>query len=64
MTRKKRIGLDTHLRVLRTAIDKLGSTPPDRWRDFETPFLKDLHHTFSTAVKVIDGELDRRAATP
>lgn len=64
MVRKKRVGLDMHLRVLRTAIDKLGSTPPDRWRDFETPFLQDLHHAFSTATAVVGAELQRRKAAP
>jgi hypothetical protein len=62
MTRKNRLGLDTHLRVLRIAIDKLGDTPPDRWRDFETSFLKDLRHAFVTATGVIDAELERRTA--
>lgn len=62
MVRKNRVGLDTHLRVLRTAIDKLGATPPDRWRDFETLFLQDLRHAFATATGVIDAELERRAA--
>lgn len=62
MSRKKRLGLERHLKTLSTSIDKLGSTAPDRWQDFDTAFLRDLKRAFSTALSAIDAELERREA--
>lgn len=61
MSRKKRLGLERHLKTLSASIDKLGSTAPDRWQNFGTEFLWDLKRAFSTALSTIEAELERRA---
>jgi hypothetical protein len=41
---------------LLTAVDRLGSTPPDKWREIEDPLLDDLRRVFHSAIGTIEGE--------
>lgn len=62
LQRKKRLGLQAHVRAVRAAIDKLGSTAPDKWREFEVSELHDLEFAFESALGAIRAELKRRAS--
>jgi hypothetical protein len=58
----KRLGFD---QFLRSAVDRLGSTPPDQWRSIEEPLLNDLRRVFHSAIGAIEGELAvRGGSTP
>jgi len=55
--RKTRLSLDSWLRG---AVDKLGGTPPDYWRNLDTELLTDLQRVMTSALGTIDGELKAR----
>lgn len=42
---------------LRTAVDRLGSAPPDQWRNVDVALLNDLRRVFHGAIGSIEGEL-------
>lgn len=50
----KRLGFD---QFLRSAVDRLGSTPPDQWRSVDAALLNDLRRVFHSAIGAIEGEL-------
>lgn len=50
----KRLGFE---QFLRTAVDRLGSTPPDQWQSIEVALLNDLRRVFHGAIGSIEGEL-------
>lgn len=56
----KRLGFD---QFLRTAVDRLGSTPPDQWRNIDETLLNDLRRVFHGAIGSIEGELAVRGET-
>lgn len=56
----KKLGFD---QFLRGAVDRLGSTPPDQWRQVDEDLLQDLHRVFSSALGSIDGVLGLKTKT-
>jgi hypothetical protein len=56
----KRLGFD---QFLRSAVDRLGSTPPDRWRSVDDALLNELRRVFHSAIGAIEGELAARGGT-
>lgn len=52
------------VQFLRTTVDRLGSAPPDQWKDVDTQMLTDLRRVFHAALGAIDGELSSRASAP
>lgn len=46
---------------LQTAVNKLGSTPPERWRDVDDDLLDDLRRVFHASIGAIDGVLAVRS---
>lgn len=46
---------------LQTAVNKLGSTAPERWRDIDDELLDDLRRVFHASIGAIDGVLAVRS---
>lgn len=58
----KKLGFE---QFLRTAVDRLGSAPPDQWRTVDGALLDDLRRVFHGAIGAIEGELVvRGSSTP
>jgi hypothetical protein len=55
----KRLGFE---QFLRTAVDRLGKTPPDQWRSVDTALLGELDRVFHSAIGAVEGELAVRHA--
>jgi hypothetical protein len=53
----KRLGFE---QFLRTAVDRLGSAPPNQWRSVDEELLDDLRRVFHGAIGAIEGELSVR----
>lgn len=60
LARKKRLGLQAHVRAVRAAIEKLGATAPDQWQQFTAKELEDLEFAFDSALATIRAELRRK----
>ena len=50
----KRLGFD---QFLRSAVDRLGKTPPEQWREIDTTLLNDLRRVFRASIGSIEGVL-------
>jgi hypothetical protein len=50
----RRLGFD---QFLRTAVDRLGSAPPEQWRDIDVTLLNDLRRVFHASIGAIEGAL-------
>jgi hypothetical protein len=57
----KRLGFE---QFLRTAVDRLGKTPPDQWRSVDSALLSDLDRIFHSAIGAVEGELAVRNGGP
>lgn len=57
----RRLGFD---QFLRSAVDRLGSAPPDQWRNVDTSLLSDLRRVLHGALGAIEGELAVREGNP
>ncbi|MCZ7421917.1 hypothetical protein O7605_20670 [Verrucosispora sp. WMMA2121] len=58
---RKKLGFDSWLR---SAVDRLGSAPPDNWRTLDSALLKDLQRVFVASTGVIEAELVSRGERP
>lgn len=50
----KKLGFE---QFLRNAVDRLGSAPPDQWRNVDSALLADLRRVFHGALGAVEGEL-------
>lgn len=50
----KRLGFE---QFLRSAVDRLGATPPDQWRSIDSALLNELRRVFHGSIGSIEGEL-------
>lgn len=57
----KRLGFE---QFLRTAVDRLGKTPPNQWRSVDTALLGELDRVFHSAIGAVEGELAVRNDGP
>ena len=57
----KRLGFE---QFLHTAVDRLGSTPPNQWRSVDTALLGELDRVFHSAIGAVEGELAVRHGEP
>ncbi|MHB1844815.1 MAG: hypothetical protein ACYCWW_08295 [Deltaproteobacteria bacterium] len=56
----KKLGFE---QFLRSTVDRLGSAPPDQWRNVDGALLADLRRVFHGALGAIEGELAVRGGT-
>jgi hypothetical protein len=57
----RRLGFE---QFLRTAVDRLGSAPPNQWQSVDDVLLDDLRRVFHSAVGAIEAELAVRGTLP
>lgn len=56
----KKLGFE---QFLRTTVDRLGSAPPDQWRNVDVGLLNELRRVFHGAIGAIEGELAVRGSS-
>lgn len=48
--------------LLKTVVDRLGSAPPDQWKNVDSALLIDVHRVCQAAIGAIDGQVSARRA--